>query len=282
MMARSLFLALLLVILVSAPASAGYGLLWESPVGQEFSIGGPQVPNDPDRLDMNGDGVGELCLRRNGFEPPWTFSFYDGTTYSLLWEYTIPFEVCYPFFNGFYDVDRDGIKEAFFDDDCSPGAVFAIDWSTDLIEWSVPAAWLHSVIDLDGDGTLELILNRNTGAPDAVCQVWGYSPTTAIDEGVARSVAVPDLAHLSVRTVGQEHILITYRLPRSASIRLDIYDVGGSLVANLFSGEQDQGEHRLTWRGGDAGSGNRAPSGLYFVRLWRDGLVSTRAFTVVR
>ncbi len=52
-----------------------------------------------------------------------------------------------------------------------------------------------------------------------------------------------------------------YRIPRDDYVKIEIYDIAGRLVENLFSGFQAKGDYRLLW---DAFN---APSGLYFIRL---------------
>jgi hypothetical protein len=48
-------------------------------------------------------------------------------------------------------------------------------------------------------------------------------------------------------------------------VRLSLFDVRGRLVADLFHGLLPEGDHRLSWNGRSS-AGERAPSGLYFVR----------------
>src|SRR5262249_15273385 len=59
--------------------------------------------------------------------------------------------------------------------------------------------------------------------------------------------------------LGAAHI--RFDMPRSASIRLSVYDMQGREVAVLADGPWDSGTHQLDWR--DQG----ASPGLYFVRL---------------
>lgn len=61
-------------------------------------------------------------------------------------------------------------------------------------------------------------------------------------------------------------VSLAYWLPAAGDARVSVFDVSGRLVAELQSGPQDAGEHLLQWDGRDAG-GQRAPQGLYFVRL---------------
>jgi len=60
---------------------------------------------------------------------------------------------------------------------------------------------------------------------------------------------------------------IRFALPREAEVRLDILDVSGRLVRELVAGERrEPGNHNVEWDGRTQG-GERAASGIYFVRF---------------
>ncbi len=63
---------------------------------------------------------------------------------------------------------------------------------------------------------------------------------------------------------------IRFRLARSGTAELRIYNARGVLVRHLAAGLLGAGEHALTWRGQDD-QGRRAASGSYFYRLYVDG-----------
>lgn len=56
---------------------------------------------------------------------------------------------------------------------------------------------------------------------------------------------------------------ITYTLPSPAHVELKIYNARGQIVHNLMNKNQDQGEHNLTWDGGNM-FGKQLPTGIYF------------------
>jgi flagellar hook assembly protein FlgD len=62
-----------------------------------------------------------------------------------------------------------------------------------------------------------------------------------------------------------------FELPASASVSLEIFDVGGRRVAGLVSGEYGAGRHELTWGASDD-HGARVSGGLYFARFRARGL----------
>jgi len=72
---------------------------------------------------------------------------------------------------------------------------------------------------------------------------------------------------------------LSFRLPESSPVRLDLIDVRGRLVATLVNGTLSAGPHQATWNGRDA-AGGPAASGIYFARLF-DGR-SARVQRLVR
>jgi len=60
---------------------------------------------------------------------------------------------------------------------------------------------------------------------------------------------------------------LSFRLPESSPVRLDLVDVRGRLMATLVNGTLSAGPHQATWNGRDA-SGSPVASGVYFARLF--------------
>jgi len=63
---------------------------------------------------------------------------------------------------------------------------------------------------------------------------------------------------------------ISYQLPASGQVRLDIYNVRGQLVRTLVDAEQNAGSHSVVWNGTDK-AGQNVASGIYFYRLSSPG-----------
>ncbi len=59
---------------------------------------------------------------------------------------------------------------------------------------------------------------------------------------------------------------IDYVLSEKSRVSLDVYDVAGRLVARVFQGEQEAGDHGLMWDAREEG-GRALASGVYFVRV---------------
>ena len=69
--------------------------------------------------------------------------------------------------------------------------------------------------------------------------------------------------------------LISYSLPRAASVRLVVHDVRGRVVRTLVDGLREAGEQRVAWDGNDARGVVVAP-GVYLCRLETDGATLAR------
>ena len=74
---------------------------------------------------------------------------------------------------------------------------------------------------------------------------------------------------------------ITYRLAKSGTARLSVYEPSGRLVRVISSGSESAGPHLARWDGKDA-RGQRAASGVYILRLEADGAKLTRRMLLLR
>jgi len=59
---------------------------------------------------------------------------------------------------------------------------------------------------------------------------------------------------------------LDYALPLRGLVHAGIYDLAGRLVATLFAGHAEAGEHTLAWSG-RSDSGKPVDAGLYLVKL---------------
>ena len=69
---------------------------------------------------------------------------------------------------------------------------------------------------------------------------------------------------------------ISFGLPRSSGVTLNIYNIAGQKVATLASGYYPAGNHVVTW---DASSHS---SGVYFYRLTTDEAVETMRMILLK
>jgi aminopeptidase N len=69
---------------------------------------------------------------------------------------------------------------------------------------------------------------------------------------------------------------ISFRLEKTQDVSLDIYNLLGQKVADLYQGRLDAGLHTFTWNGGNT------PSGVYFYRLDADGQSAIKKMTLLK
>jgi hypothetical protein len=69
---------------------------------------------------------------------------------------------------------------------------------------------------------------------------------------------------------------IEYALPRTAAVRLEVFDILGQRVATLVDGPQLAGFHRVAWNAAGLSSG------LYFARLQAGEFVETKKLTLLK
>jgi len=73
----------------------------------------------------------------------------------------------------------------------------------------------------------------------------------------------------------------SFGLDRESAVRMTVYDILGRRVRVLTDGSLGSGSHDVTWDGADA-NGLPLPSGVYLVRLERNGGSETRKVTRIR
>jgi hypothetical protein len=74
---------------------------------------------------------------------------------------------------------------------------------------------------------------------------------------------------------------ITYSLDSRAHVRLEIYDVAGRRIASLVDEVQQEGTHRIVWKGMDD-NGFTVASGIYFYRLSAGDVSESRKMILLR
>jgi hypothetical protein len=75
-------------------------------------------------------------------------------------------------------------------------------------------------------------------------------------------------------------LVVRFTLPRSAPIRLSVFDLQGREVAVLAAAEFAAGRHRLEWNA--MTRAGRAPAGVYFVCLGIPGTNLIQRITLLR
>ena len=81
---------------------------------------------------------------------------------------------------------------------------------------------------------------------------------------------------------GNPTTTITFKLPRGAQVRLEVFSVLGKIIRRLADGPLNAGIYSVEWDGRDDG-GQQVASGVYFNCLLIDGrFVHTRRLSLIR
>jgi hypothetical protein len=74
---------------------------------------------------------------------------------------------------------------------------------------------------------------------------------------------------------------ISYWLPETARVSLDIYNLKGQLVKTLIDSEMEAGPHSVVWNGKD-GNNQAVASGVYFYRLSSPNNTQTKRMLLMK
>lgn len=135
-----------------------------------------------------------------------------------------------------------------------------------------PSGWGRFTLD-----TCSPCLPEHSPCGELIGAVGQGCDLTAVPEPLPRSFALAQNEPNPFVTVTG----IRFALPRTAHVRLAVYDLAGRTVAVLREGELPAGTHTAEWRGRDA-AGRRVAAGVYFYRLEAGGYRAVRRLVFVR
>ena len=75
--------------------------------------------------------------------------------------------------------------------------------------------------------------------------------------------------------------LISFDVPYSSTVKLDIYNILGQVVNELCGGYMEAGSHQLIWDGSNS-DGDKVTSGIYFYRLQAENFDKTMKMLLVK
>lgn len=209
--------------------------------------------------DINGNGFDELLPSGTTM-----YSFYciEGLTDSTLWSTPaadqIFASVSVP------DITGDGIGDVVGGTGYNTNVFYALDGSTGDIIWQknisgcVESCWWLE--DIDGNGYPDILVGTRDG--------WIYALT---DGNVGINDNLSELPYPALQTSSQpnpasEKVDISYTLPFSTRVVIDIYSATGEKILNLSDRIETAGHKSVQWNGLDKG-GRKVPSGVYFYRI---------------
>jgi hypothetical protein len=116
-------------------------------------------------------------------------------------------------------------------------------------------------------------INLTQGICHGNCEFCNLVSVDDAIPGDARLQNVPNPFHASTT--------IQFTLPRAGEVKLDVFDLSGRIVRQLYRGSLPTGAHSVTWDGLDQ-TGHRAPEGVYFYRLTAGSSSETRWTVLMR
>lgn len=175
--------------------------------------------------------------------------------------------------------DIAGVARAYKENDVDLGG-----WPKDM---GMAFSWTPVAGDMDADGQTKIIFLTHTqivkldvndaadlpeerrwpmfahDAQRTSCAEHSFDAVTAVGDPL-QATLVSFAPPSPNPVVGSTHL--SYRLPGSADVRLEIFDVRGRRVRTLVAGRQPAGAHTIQWDTRDSG-GQRVAQGQYFGRL---------------
>ena len=101
------------------------------------------------------------------------------------------------------------------------------------------------------------------GLPSEFIARWEDTSTSA---AAAAALQSPMQLHRPYPNPMSEATMISYDLERPTFVALDVFNVGGQRIVNLYRGAQQPGRHAAHWNGRTR-AGEMVPDGVYFIRL---------------
>ena len=149
---------------------------------------------------------------------------------------------------------------------------------TSFISWEDVFFGDYIGIDAYG-GTAFAIWMRMDDGDLSVRGVRLDSPSSVGDE-YRPSVRTVEMAQTPPNPVSRQ-TRIAFTIYDEAAVQLDVYDLRGRLVRNLWTGSRSPGSYTEAWDGTDR-AGSPVPSGVYLCRLQAGPDVVTRKVSIIR
>jgi hypothetical protein len=138
------------------------------------------------------------------------------------------------------------------------------------------------VVGLELDSTSAYRIAAVT--PGALVTRISYSAglATGVDDDPTADILPTSLAlHQNYPNPFNPTTAISFELPRSTAVRLEVFNLLGQTVATLLDETLTAGQHQTEWNGRDC-HGSEAASGVYFYRLTTGEQNLVRKMVLVR
>ena len=231
-----------------------------------------------DIFDIDGDGICEYIADTN--------KVYDGSTHNL--KYTLP--------EGFYlesiedhlqnpytviphiDFNSDGNRDLIIDSYTTQSnpvkkiEIFDVVNNVVLFEFIPPETHCNfkDLIDIDGDGELELVINTDSGTyPNLTYKAFIYSTglsTSALENNNYSSVPRGYDLKQNFPNPFNPSTTIRYSIDSPKKVSVKIYNVSGQLIKEINKEHSQPGVYQAIWNGKN-NFGQKVSSGTYFYQL---------------
>lgn len=243
-------------------------------VAQQFVLEATIEKSIYEIFDIDGDGVCEYIADTN--------KVYDGSTHQLkysfpgtrlYWQDATTAQNPYSKFPHI-DFNSDGNREIIYSDYQTVN-IYDLVNNQIIFTFDPPEenSDFISLIDIDGDGVLELVLRGYTYSypnPDIeITYIYstGVSVTSKLDSEIDR----PNNFSLNQNYPNpfNPSTTIRYSISSPGNISIKVYDISGQII-NVIDKEHNQpGEYEIIWDGTNS-FGERVASGVYFYQLITD------------
>ena len=116
------------------------------------------------------------------------------------------------------------------------------------------------------------------GARDIYGDIAWHGPLTAVLSGPVYDKLMLDPC---LPNPASGMVTISYILPKSGAVSLNVYDICGRKIRTLENGAKQTGRYSVPWKGDDD-QGRLLPSGIYFYQLNAEGMVLTQKVVLLR
>jgi hypothetical protein len=265
--------ALLMILCSNIFAQGNFTTEWESPAGWSFS------------------GIAKLDVSTNVYHLAFAdvnnehnIRIYNGSTHNTDYSWTWSGAFQYFDFRGIrgidygsafstnqFDVNGDGINECIQQFGSDPEQIINPVNGNSIYSTSGINSRIQEIIDIDGDGFLELI------------EITGIG-TTKIVSTSAQTVSVDNQNEIikdyelkqNYPNPFNPNTTIEYNLNKNSEVKVIIYDILGKEISTLVNEKQNTGKYKLNL------NGSGLSSGTYFYSIVVDGLTDTKKMILVK
>lgn len=150
-------------------------------------------------------------------------------------------------------------------------STFAVNISTQSVEWSYPAGGFLTVTD------------KNLYVADSVTgSLYAFGDiTTDIEDEHPPELPTDFVLHQNYPNPFNPSTEIKFEIPSRSFVEVSVYNTLGQKVKTLVNAEKSAGSHTAIWNGTDE-SGNTVSSGTYFYKLTAGDFIASKKMMLIK